>query len=163
MSESESNGLGIAGFILSILGLVSCGLLAPFGLILSLFGLRKQPKGLAIAGTVIGAVAVCGWSIPIAIFGTAFFGVLITAIGLSTPEFETRFELGYLDTQVQAEHQRTGAYPTTLTALNPPSSSWTIDGWGNAYVYTPAADGSGYDLFSMGPDGLPNTADDLSP
>ncbi|MCR5363494.1 MAG: hypothetical protein K6E44_02870 [Bacteroidales bacterium] len=57
------NGLGIAGFVLSLVGI--CFFWVPFfnaissliGLILSGFGMKKKPNGLAIAGLVIGIIA----------------------------------------------------------------------------------------------------------
>lgn len=55
--QPESNGLGIAGFVVSLCGLIlTCGCASPIGLVLSLVALRKEPRGLAIAGTVIGAI-----------------------------------------------------------------------------------------------------------
>ncbi|MCC9605360.1 DUF4190 domain-containing protein [Blastopirellula sp. JC732] len=56
VQPSDPNNMGLAGFIVSLVGLVSCGLLSPIGMVLSLFGMRKQPKGLAIAGFVMGLV-----------------------------------------------------------------------------------------------------------
>jgi hypothetical protein len=55
------NGIGTAGFILALLGLIFCwvpglGLvLGVIGLILSLIGLSRRPRGLAIAGVCICA------------------------------------------------------------------------------------------------------------
>ena len=57
------NGLGIAGFVLSLVGIIF--LWVPFfdaivsliGLVLSGFGMKKKPNGLAIAGLVIGIIA----------------------------------------------------------------------------------------------------------
>lgn len=57
------NGLGIAGFVLSLVGIIFFWL--PFfdaivsliGLVLSGFGMKKKPNGLAIAGLVIGIIA----------------------------------------------------------------------------------------------------------
>lgn len=61
--QPQSNGLGLAGFIVSLSGtLLTCGVVAPVGLILSLVALRKEPRGFAIAGAVIGAI---GTLIPI--------------------------------------------------------------------------------------------------
>jgi hypothetical protein len=52
-----SNDLGLAGFIVSLLGLVlSGGLLCPVGLVLSAMALRREPRGFAVAGFVIGLV-----------------------------------------------------------------------------------------------------------
>ena len=56
-APKPSNGLGIAGFICSLVGLFLCGgIICPVGLILSAMGLRKEPKGLAIAGLIIGLI-----------------------------------------------------------------------------------------------------------
>lgn len=54
VQQSPSNGLGTAGFVISLVGLLTCGLICPLGLLFSFFGLFKPPRGLAIAGTVIG-------------------------------------------------------------------------------------------------------------
>jgi hypothetical protein len=90
--EKPSNGLGVAGFVVSLVGLIfTCGVLCPIGLILSLFGLRKEPKGLAIAGAVIGGL------------GTVFL-VLVGA----------GFAATYLGFKKIAEKSG-GDVPTTLT------------------------------------------------
>ncbi len=55
---SETNGLAIAGFVISLVG---CGPLGLIGLILSLVALKspnKSNRGLAIAGAVIGGLNV---------------------------------------------------------------------------------------------------------
>ena len=50
-----SNSLGISGFVVSLAGVVvTFGFLCPIGLILSLIALRKEPRGFAVAGTIIG-------------------------------------------------------------------------------------------------------------
>ena len=48
-----SNGVGMAGFICSLLSIVTCGLLFPIGLLLSLIGLCFKPRGFALAGVFI--------------------------------------------------------------------------------------------------------------
>ncbi len=77
--KEANNGIGIAGFVLSILALVlSC---VPFlnfilwilGLIFSIIGLSKEPKGFATAGLVISLLGLI-------ILVLAFLGIL----GLST-------------------------------------------------------------------------------
>lgn len=61
---AASNGLGIAGFVCALLGLVLCWvpvlswILWIVGVVFSLIGLTKRPKGLAIAGTVISFIDV---------------------------------------------------------------------------------------------------------
>ena len=55
----KKNGVGTAGFILALLGLILCWIpvlnwiLWLLGLILSLVGVFRQPRGLSIAGLVI--------------------------------------------------------------------------------------------------------------
>src|SRR4051794_39566029 len=54
--QPPTNGLGLAGFITSLVGLVTCGVISPVGLILSLIGLMKSPRGFAVAGTILGLI-----------------------------------------------------------------------------------------------------------
>ena len=67
-----------------------------------------------------------------------------------------------------------GRYPTPAEGLNilvnPPNGDHAyvdkvpIDPWGNPYVYRfPGSKGNAFDLFSVGPDGIPDTADDVPP
>lgn len=70
LTRPPMSGLAIAGFVVSLLW--GFGFLSPIGLALSLFGLketnrgRKRGFGLAIAGTVLGALGTIGLG--------AFFG-----------------------------------------------------------------------------------------
>lgn len=63
VAPTQTNGLGIAGFVLSLVGLVLfwvpfLDVIAPLiGIVLSAFGMKHKPNGLAIAGLVIGIVA----------------------------------------------------------------------------------------------------------
>src|SRR5437773_6109506 len=56
VAPPPTNGLGVAGFVTSLIGVVTCGFLSPIGLLFSLVGLTRRPRGLAIAGTVLGAL-----------------------------------------------------------------------------------------------------------
>ncbi len=81
--------------------------------------------------------------------------------------FETAIDQYKLDT---------GEDPTSLDELiNPPNpkGKWNgpylkdlskipLDPWGHPYVYTvPGQNGRDYDIYSDGPDGQPNTSDDI--
>lgn len=55
------NPLGIAGMVLSILGLLCFGLLAPVGAVVSFVGLFYEPQGEATAGVVIGVLGTGLW------------------------------------------------------------------------------------------------------
>lgn len=61
--EKPVNGLGIAGFIVSVTGLLlTFGLICPLGILLSFFALFKKPRGLAVAGLLIG---ILGTALPL--------------------------------------------------------------------------------------------------
>jgi len=61
---NQSNGVGTAGFVLALLGLIFCWvpivgwILCALGLILSFAGLFKSPRGLAIAGFILSTISV---------------------------------------------------------------------------------------------------------
>lgn len=63
-SENKSNGIGTAGFVLSLIALflgwvpVFGWLIWLLGLILSFIGIFKNPKGLSIAGLIISFIGV---------------------------------------------------------------------------------------------------------
>jgi hypothetical protein len=65
-----ANPMGLVGFILSVIGLISCGTASILGLVFSLIGLRRQPKQLAIAGTIIS------------IAGMVMLSILITVVAV---------------------------------------------------------------------------------
>ncbi|MFF1540829.1 DUF4190 domain-containing protein [Microbacterium sp. NPDC058269] len=69
------------GRVLSIVGLVLAFLAAPIGLILSIvaavkLGKAGQPKGLAIAGIIVGAILTIVGIIGIILFATVIAGVI---------------------------------------------------------------------------------------
>lgn len=70
----KSNGIGIAGFVLSLIALffgwvpVFGWIIWILGLILSFVGVFKEPKGMAIAGLVISVIGII---LLLAVFGSA--------------------------------------------------------------------------------------------
>lgn len=62
--ETKSNGIGVAGFVLAIIALflgwipVLGWILWILGLILSIVGMTRKPKGLSIAGLVISLIGI---------------------------------------------------------------------------------------------------------
>ena len=57
IQNPPSNGLGVAGFVTSLVSLCfSCGILSPISMILSLIALMKRPRGFAIAGSIISGI-----------------------------------------------------------------------------------------------------------
>lgn len=75
---SHSNSIGIAGFIIALLGLIFCWvpvvdlILWFLGLIFSLIGLFKAPRGMAIAGLILSLIII----FIIIIFWSAFVSLL---------------------------------------------------------------------------------------
>lgn len=71
--ESKSNGIGTAGFVLALLGLLFSWvpvvdfILWFLGLLFSFIGCFKNPKGLAITGLILSLIGII---VIIAIFGT---------------------------------------------------------------------------------------------
>ncbi len=72
----RSNGMGVAGFVLALLGLIFCWvpilgwILWLFGLIFSFIGVFRAPRGLSIAGLCLSFVGII---------------VLIVLLGLLAP------------------------------------------------------------------------------
>lgn len=145
-TQAKSNPLGIIGFVLSILCVTS-----PIGLIVSLFALRKEPRGMAIAGTIVGVLF------------SALLGLVVAMIviygSLFTKTTELATDMQRLRPALNQHNQSQGSYPADLSALGLPSDA-TTDPWGNPYRYERADDGT-YTLFASGFDGQQNTSDDL--
>lgn len=163
-----SNGLGVAGFVCSLLGIVgTCGLLCPIGLILSLFALRKQPRGLAIAGAIIGFIGSLWIILGLLIFGVMFFAVLLSVFGLAAagialtaPNIETYATMIQIRQEVSAYHETMDALPDSLVSITTLKPDLQQDAWGNAFVYE-IVDSDSYRLKSMGADGLLGSDDDI--
>lgn len=74
----RSNGLGTAGFVTSLVGLFfCCGLLSPIGLLLSVVALIQPPRGMAFAGTLLGAIG-SWWLFA---FGLGFLAMVGLPVG----------------------------------------------------------------------------------
>lgn len=77
---THSNGLGTAGFIIALLGLIFCWvpvvdvILWLLGFVFSIIGMFKAPRGMAIAGLILSLIII----IIILIFASAIYGTLET-------------------------------------------------------------------------------------
>ncbi|TVQ33717.1 MAG: hypothetical protein EA376_01695 [Phycisphaeraceae bacterium] len=157
------NGLGIAGFICSLLGVVSCGLLSPVGLILSIVAMFREPKGFAIAGLVLGLVGSVWMLMLTLVVASIGFAVIaaVFAAGFSLKPLEAWVD-GTQITEAVIQHiNQHGDAPDALTELANLSSDTLIDPWGNRYRFEVIDGGARLRLISDGPDGLPDTDDDL--
>ena len=144
----QSNVLGIVGFILAF-----C--VSPIGLIVSLIALRKPPRGLAIGGVVVGLLGTVGLAVIAAGVGWAF----------TQPIFKIQSEISQdyilIDREVASYQSKNGALPTSLDQLTTLTADQRTDPWGHAYVLEAQPSANTWSLRILGPDGQPDTSDDL--
>jgi hypothetical protein len=67
-ANSSENVLGIVGFVLSIVGLMSAGCISPIAMIVCFFALGKKPVGLAVAGLILSVLGTIGIAIAVLLF-----------------------------------------------------------------------------------------------
>ncbi|MCA9305693.1 MAG: type II secretion system protein GspG [Phycisphaerales bacterium] len=161
--RNPSNGLGIAGFIVSLVGLISCGLIAPVGLIMSIIAMRREPRGFAIAGLILGILGSL-WVLVAVVFVIVMGGLVAAAaaVGIAAiPHAAALAEMAQLAPQVEQYRQANGTLPAAVSQLPNVTNEQITDPWGNAYLIVPDATGNGFTLVSMGPDGQPSTGDEI--
>ena len=157
----ETNGLGVAGFVTSLTGLIlTCGLLCPVGLLMSFFALFKRPRGFAIAGTIIGAIGSLVW---------VFIGM---AIVFSAEEADDMYRHSHYAVQeathdierygesletVEKRERRLLSFADIRAKLTEEDAE---DPWGQMIQVRATARGD-REIFSFGPDGLEDTEDDI--
>lgn len=148
--QSQTNGLGIAGFVVSLVGIFTC-VLCPVGLILSLIALKNQPKGFAIAGTVIGGI------------GTLLLGAVTVWI-VGTPEalhaIKTGITVAQAHKTIEENRGEDGALPSEEDGNRLIEN--LEDAWGNPLRYELQGENR-YVIRSAGPDGKFGTKDDIPP
>lgn len=167
-NEPQTNGLGLASFIVSLVGVLFCGgLLCPIGVIMAMVALSKPPKGFAIAGLVIGLIGSLWILGVIAILILASLGV---AVGLGAalfgglfgiPFFEIAMDANTIKTQAVSYLDDNGTFPDSLDALTFSKAETTEDPWGETYRYEIGADQRSATLTSSGPDKAFDTSDDI--
>lgn len=162
VSRPPTNGLGIAGFIVSLVGLVAtCGALCPIGLGLSTIALLKKPRGFAFAGFVLGLIG----SVIIAVI--ALGGV--AAAGFAADQARVheqmadreraQIQIAGLAERVGVYHQLNARPPLALDLLPYVDQSMLTDPWGRTFEFEP--DVTGFAIRSAGPDGAAHTDDDV--
>ncbi len=163
--NSESNGLGLAGFIVSLVGFVVCGgLLCPIGLIMSLIALGKRPKGFAIAGIVLGIFGSLWIFVAVFVIG---LGALLALIGLGMAAAVAIAAASIGQNAINVFHDietyydSNGSAPMALTDIGTYTPAELEDNWGSPLRYQVSADGQEIWLRSNGEDMLPDTGDDF--
>lgn len=154
--REPTNGLGIAGFVVSLIGFLSCGLLSPVGAVLSFIAIFKRPRLFAALGLALGIVG-SGWLFWI-LFIIGLAGALAWA-GVGS-NYAAMMQASSLQKQLDAYEARVGQYPPTLDLLTGTRTEDLIDPWGTPYTYALDPDGKGYTLISAGHDKTMGTVDD---
>jgi hypothetical protein len=147
-----TNGLGVAGFVIALIGPCTAGLLSPLGLLLSLIALRKPPRGFAVAGAILG------------VLGSLLLVLTVWLGSLLFPLFMKGVELGKdYDTISSAVSSyaaaNNGAMPPDLASAGVPVGA-QVDPWGTPYRFEVSADGASWKIVTAAMDGVFGTADD---
>jgi competence protein ComGC len=160
----QGNRAGVIGLILSIIGVCLCGLwlLTIPGLIVSLVGLRKEPRTAAIAGTILGGIGV----LQFLIFGPLMFGIMLPSLSTAREnarESVTRSKIQEIHMGSTAYQADNGRHPNSFDELTNGeyiSSDTTQDAWDNPMQFEGGGD-SRPKVTSAGSDGVFDTEDDI--
>lgn len=164
--QQESNGLAVAGFVCSLVGLLgTAGLLCPIGLIISLVALGKPGgKGFAVAGLILGLIGSCGFLLVLLLIpaaALALVGIGVVAIALAEPEkVEITSDMAHIAIAAKIYEEEQGVLPANLGVLEL-RETVLRDPWGNPYEYHFIDDDPGFDIISRGEDGTPGTEYDI--
>ena len=117
-SNAQKNSAGLWGLICSIAGLLLCGcwLLTIPGLILSIIGLRKEPKTYAIVGLVLSAVGILAFLL----LGPLMLGILLPSLARANQQARiviTQNIVNMHQSAIQVYHEQHGSYPDSMEAL----------------------------------------------
>lgn len=144
---AQTNGLGVAGFIVSLVGMVLCfGLICPIGAILSGIALIWKPRGFAIAGLILG------------VLGSVLWGILLGFWVYKMPGYFTTNDLWMAHDEIDYYYSdNNDTLPDDATGQQ--LLSYCYDDWGTAYSYR-LVDADNYEIISAGPDTQFGTTDD---
>jgi len=166
----ESNGLGVAGFFIALIGLfIPTGIVALLGLLISLAALGRPPRGFAAMGVVIGLFGTVLWLAItglIVVGGLAGGAIAILAVAamfvMTQPEIievtSDMFNVTIAAVEYEEQH---GQFPDEISAMGLGVTTLT-DPWGNPYRYRLANHDPGFDVMSNGADGVAGTDDDMA-
>jgi hypothetical protein len=145
--SNASNTLGLAGFIVALVGIVfSAGLLCPVGLILSLLALGRAPRGFAIAGTIIGLLGSCCSCLgallllPILMSGAAFAATIAFLLD-GSPALVTLGRMVVVEQAITEHVKSRGLAPSSLSDLQVDPAE-LVDGWGTPLQFQSSRQGS---------------------
>lgn len=167
----EKNGLGVAGFLIALLGLfIPTGIIALLGLLISLAALGRAPRGLATLGVIMGLFGTVFWLAVMIVAGVsaiAVGGIVLAALTagfvlLNTEMIEVTADMANVSLVLVDRQERDGTLPETLEPLGLSVSTLT-DPWGKPYRFQIVDDDElGFDLTSGGRDATFGTEDDIA-
>lgn len=159
----QNNVLGNIAMICSLVGLlITGGLLCPVGLVLGIIALKKEPKGTAITGVVVGAIGSLFLVVMLLIFGAVVFTFCCSCIGLGglAAQSAERQNISKPAAQaIYAHYEETGSLPDDATGEQI-VAAYTHDG--QAFKYDVGSTMENFLILHPGKDGKWDTPDDWS-
>jgi competence protein ComGC len=161
---SEKNSCGVFGLVLSIIGICFCGiwLFSIPGLILSMIGLRKEPRKAATAGAIIGGVG----TIAFLFIAPLMLGIMLPAFATAVnaaKQAKTHVHILAVQNGSDAYHADHQKYPSSFNDLENGSyilHDSTQDAWGKQMQFKGGGD-TKPTITSAGEDGEFGTEDDV--
>ncbi len=143
----------------SIAGIITLGLLSPVGLVLSTKSFKREPRRAAFAGVLLGALGT-GWILGVVILSTLLtIGAIWGTKALTDPTVSASAEMSRVLVAVKVYQKTQHTMPSTIDDLVLGADD-RVDPWGHPYLLSTQSDGS-WTITSLGPDGLPDTSDDM--
>lgn len=152
----QSNGWATAGFIVSIVGLFLCGIPSIIGLLLSMIGLTKTPKGFAVAGIAISLLGLIELALGGLLIYTGY--IAVNRVATEYQRMATSFILESESRRIGEEWESTGVLPSEVDGAE--MLELKTDAYGQPIVYE--TDGESFTLRSRGEDGTLMTEDDIT-
>ncbi|MHC4977050.1 MAG: DUF4190 domain-containing protein [Planctomycetota bacterium] len=163
----QHNTAGIVGFVISLMGLFSAGLLSPIGLIVSMMGLTKTPRGFAVAGVIIGLIGSLELVIMVLVItaiagaGMMVFLMVMFFQNFGVEGLETFADTGEIMKQIVLYEDENGTLPQSIGDLTLEDKTLT-DYWGNPYVITMDQNERTITITTYGEDGRKGGDSDLT-
>ncbi|MBX3413933.1 MAG: hypothetical protein KF708_14680 [Pirellulales bacterium] len=160
----ERNMWGIVGLTISVVGLFTLGILSPLGLAASIAGMSRRPRGMALAGVVLGLVGTVllivytlPRVIPPAVREVGFGARANRAIADRASQDTWLLMRGVAD-QLDAARPTNGDAPSQ--AAGDAAMLGRQDSWINVIRYA-RPDDKTFEVHSAGPDRTFGTEDDI--